>query len=62
MVSYILPIQNGTYEIYAKNYGGRSVDFTISVNTRDMTLVPFNTKITHILIQQSFNYYEFMIP
>lgn len=59
---YALPERQGAYQIIFKNNGKSQVTFNAYINTRDMTLVPFNEKIEHVLVPDSVNYYEFIAP
>lgn len=61
--SYALPERNGTYEIVFKNtHPTKTLNFSLSLNSRDMLLIPFSHRIEHALTPTSINYYELIAP
>ena len=61
-LTFGLPSEKGTYTVKLRNKAKKTLGFTVVVNARDMTLVPLNIPVQHLLVENSVNYYEFFSP
>ena len=50
----------GSYKLTVTNTAHKNLQFLIYINTKDMSLLPFNQEIQHILIPFAINYYEIL--
>ncbi|EAS00563.2 transmembrane protein, putative (macronuclear) [Tetrahymena thermophila SB210] len=62
-LSYGLPERNGTYEIvFTNEHQTKTLNISLSINSRDMLLVPLTYQIEHAMTAKSINYYEVIAP
>lgn len=62
-ISYEMPNRNGTYElVFLNDHLIKTLNISITINLRDILLIPLTYRIEHALGQTSINYYEVIIP